>query len=104
MEPYINLRYSNSKIVIDYYLSKITSAIYRNGGITYARENLKEAKNYIFELIKLLPENRVTIKSRLRSNMGGPASQYSKIEKSELEELTDSLNEEQTNITFNLAA
>ena len=104
MNPYFNLRYSNSKIVIDYYVSKFISGVYRSAGITYTLKNLKEAKEYILNFIKpSSPEDKIIIKSRLRSRIGKSASKYSQIEKSNLEEITNFLNEKQKNITFKLA-
>ena len=98
MDAYINLRYSNNKIVMDYYLSKFISVSYKSVGITSKIKNLRETKDYILGFIKSSPENKIIIKSELKSKIGGSLSQYSKIRQSTLKKLADFLNKEQKDI------
>jgi hypothetical protein len=100
---YINLRYFNSKIALDYHFSKFISKTYRSSGITSKFNNLREVKNQILKFIKSSPENEIIIQSVLAPSVGEFSSKYKKINKPILEKLIISLNEKQSKIIFKVA-
>ncbi len=103
MKPYINLRYIDSKIRIDFYISRMDGEQYREFGICSERENLEQAKDKILELTNNTTESTIILKSVLRPKIGLPYKS-SKIEMEKLQRLKNQLSKERKDITFSLTA
>ncbi len=99
MGPYINVRYIDSRIIIDFYISKRDGEQYREWGICSERDNLEQVKNKILELTQYTKENTIILKSVLRPKMM-LAYKSSKIEMEKLQRLKTQLSQERKNITF----
>lgn len=103
MKPYINLRYINSKILIDFYISRIDGERYREFGICSERDNLEQVENKILELTQDTKENTIILKSVLKPKIGLPCKS-SKIEMEKLQRLKNQLSQKRRDITFKLSA
>ena len=95
---YINLKYYNKKIQINYHLSKEIRNEFRTVGITSSSENIEETKNKLSEIIQNSHEKRVIIKSRLYLRRG-----FSRLGYRKLRDIKNFLSEQRPDITFKLA-
>jgi len=99
MDAYINLKYFNKRIQINYSLSVDIRNNFRTVGITSSSGDFEEAKTRLQALVKNSHEEKIIIKSRLSRIRG-----YSRMGYRRLKEVKDLLSNQRPDITFKLTA
>ena len=97
-EAYINLKYFNNKIQINYHLSKDARNNFRTTGTTSSFSNIEETKNKLSKIIKDSHEKRITLYSKIYTTL----KNYSLIETEKLQDIKDFLKKERPDISFRL--
>ena len=96
---YINLKYYNKRIQINYYISKDTWNHMRTTGLSASFDDFEETKEKLSELVKDSTEREIIISSKLQSRLKG----YTLLGLQRLKEVKKFLINQRPDITFKLA-
>ena len=100
VDAYIDIKYSNKRIQINYSLSIDIRTSFKTIGVSSSSSNFEEAKTKLKGLVKDSHEEEIIIKSKLYLKLKG----YSKMGVNRLKEIKSLLSEQRPDITFKLVA
>ena len=98
VDAYIDIKYSNKRIQINYSLSIDIRTSFKTIGVSSSSSNFEEAKTKLKGLVKDSHEEEIIIKSKLYLRRG-----FSRLGYRKLRDIKNFLSEQRPDITFKLA-